>query len=75
MWDDASSTSIYAFCFITFFFFLGLVHEVCYTQLEIFAEGTFGMQAARILLFGYMFYHVYLHYDQVNCDSLRIPTV
>lgn len=24
------------------------------------------MQVARILLFGYMFYHVYLHHEQVN---------
>ncbi|EXB51894.1 Transmembrane protein 56-B [Morus notabilis] len=32
---------------------------------ENIADGTSGMQVARILLFGYMFYHVYLHYDQV----------
>lgn len=30
------------------------------------------MQAARILLFVYMFYHVYLHYDQVICKSMKI---
>lgn len=29
------------------------------------------MQGARILLFGYMFYHVYLHYDQVSCKSRK----
>lgn len=32
-------------------------------------EITYEMQAARILLFGYVFYHVYLHYDQVICKS------
>lgn len=38
------------------------------------AEITCEMQAARILLFVYMFYHVYLHYDQVICKSMKIWT-
>ncbi|KAE8659601.1 protein-S-isoprenylcysteine O-methyltransferase B [Hibiscus syriacus] len=29
------------------------------------AEESYGSQIERVLLFGYMFYHVYLHYDQV----------
>jgi hypothetical protein len=36
------------------------------------AEIICQMQAARILLFVYMFYHVYLHYDQVICKSMKI---
>ncbi|PPR92097.1 hypothetical protein GOBAR_AA28573 [Gossypium barbadense] len=30
---------------------------------------------ARVLLFMYLFYHIYLHYDQVNCYCKTLPAV